>query len=433
MPAQDPLDRIKHVTTTELSSPQQSRLRRAWSGIWRLMVAVVLGLIGFIVAYSPVFEMDPSGPAAEAFTGFIFLDLLLGLACFILYPFRHSAPRTITILLVVFGAFSALGSAAAMMALISLATRRRWGEITIISVLFMGTSLLVETTTPLMPGEEPLEPWWLLVLLVVVFTAVLVLIGMYIGGRRQLRRSLEAELASNQRSQHAQLEQARANERTRIAREMHDVLAHRLSLVALHAGALEYRTDLPPEQVSEAAGVIRANAHLAVSELREVLGVLRDPATASSEPNSSTPPPTLGRLEALLAESREAGTPIVMEGNPPGPAELEALDDTSSRTVFRVLQEGLTNARKHAPSKTVHVRLAGSAGGRLTVSLRNAVTDRTRALVPDTGAAGLGAAPASGMGLTGLSERVRLAGGSLTAADDGEGHFELEAWVPWNR
>lgn len=421
------------MTTTEHSSPQQSRLRRAWSGVWRLVVAVVLGFLIFALLYTPVFELDPTAAGAEDFDGFIFLDLLLGVLCFILYPFRHRAPRTITALLVVFGAFSALGSVAAMMALISLATRRRWGEITVASVLFAGSALIAEAWLPLMPGEEPLEPWWPLPLLVVVFTAALVLTGMYIGGRRQLRRSLEAELVGNRRTQQAQLDQARANERTSIAREMHDVLAHRLSLVALHAGALEYRTDLPPEQVSEAAGVIRANAHLAVSELREVLGVLRDPGTASSEPNSTTPPPTLGRLEALLAESRDAGTPTVLEGPPPSTAELEGLDDTSSRTVFRVLQEGLTNARKHAPAQTVYVRLAGRAGGRLTVSLRNAVTDRTRALVPDTGAAGPGAAPASGMGLTGLSERVRLAGGSLTAAEDGEGHFVLEAWVPWNR
>ncbi|MDN6299841.1 MAG: histidine kinase [Micrococcaceae bacterium] len=422
------------MTTTELSAPERSRLRRAWSGVWRMLVVVFFGLVGFIVVYATVFELDPSGPAGAAFTGFILLDLLMGLACFLLYPFRHRAPRTITALLVVFGAFSALGSVAAMMGIVSLATRRRWGEITFVSVLFLTSSLVAESVMPVLPDEEA-APWWILALLGTVFTAVLVLTGMYIGGRRQLRAALEAELASNRRSQDAQLEQARANERTRIAREMHDVLAHRLSLVALHAGALEYRTDLPAEQVSEAAGVIRANAHLAVSELREVLGVLRDPGTASSEPNSTTPPPTLGRLEALLAESREAGTPTVLEGNPPSATELEGLDDTSSRTVFRVLQEGLTNARKHAPARTVYVRLAGSPGGRLTVSLRNGLTDRTRALVPELAAAGPGSAPApaSGLGLTGLTERVRLAGGSLSAAEDGDGHFVVEAWVPWNR
>lgn len=387
MPENGALDRINQVTTTEFFSARQSRLRRAWSGIWRLLVAVVVGFFIFAFLYSPVLDMDPTAAGTEVFAGLIFLDLLLGLVCFILYPFRHRAPRTMTILLVVFGAFSALGSVAAMMALISLATRRRWGEIALASALFAGSAILAEAVLPLMPGEEPLQPWWLLPLLVVVFTAVLVLTGMYIGGRRQLHRSLEAELASNRRSQQAQLEQARANERTRIAREMHDVLAHRLSLVALHAGALEYRTDLSPEQVAEAAGIVRANAHLAVSELREVLGVLRDPQALSMEPNSTTPPPTLAQLGALLAESREAGTPTILEGNPPAATELEALDELSSRTVFRVLQEGLTNARKHAPGQTVHVRLAGDPGGRLTVSLSNATTDGPRALVPETGAA----------------------------------------------
>ena len=163
------------------------------------------------------------------------------------------------------------------------------------------------------------------------------------GGPRRTRRTAIAE--------------ARRAERTKIAREMHDVLAHRLSLLAAYAGALEFRPDAPPEELARAAGVIRDGAHQALEELREVIGVLRDDP-AEKEPDR--PQPTLSDLPRLLDEARAAGT----AGHGwttawPTPATVP---DVLGRTVYRVVQEALTNARKHAPGQEATVLLGGRRG-----------------------------------------------------------------------
>ena len=100
--------------------------------------------------------------------------------------------------------------------------------------------------------------------------------GLFVRARRELIDSLRERAERAEAEQRRRLEQAREAERRRIAREMHDVLAHRVTLLSLHAGALEFRPDAPPEEIAEAAGVIRASAHAALQELREVIGVLRD-------------------------------------------------------------------------------------------------------------------------------------------------------------
>lgn len=415
------------MSTPEIPVTDGTRLRRAWGGTWRLLVVVVSGVLGFTITYGMATEgVDPAGPGSDALAVRMGLDALLGLGALILYPFRHRAPLVITTVIVLCAAASTLGAGAACLAIVSLSTRRRWQEISVIATLSVATGMAVEYLLPL---EGPQEPWWLLLLLGVGFTAVLVLTGMYIGGRRQLRHAMQAEIEGNLRTHQAQLEQARATERTRIAREMHDVLAHRLSLVALHAGALEYRTDLPREQISETAGIVRANAHLAVNELREVLGVLRDPQATAEHSHATAPPPTLAQLQQLLAESRGAGTPVVLDAGLPDPDLLETVEETASRALYRAIQEGLTNARKHGPGQTVHLRLAGTPDGELTVSLRNAIPARGHSPEPGTPPA----LPASGMGLTGLTERLRLVGGTLATGTDAAGQFVLEAQVPWNR
>ena len=105
--------------------------------------------------------------------------------------------------------------------------------------------------------------------------------GMFVRARRQLVLTLRDRAERAEAEQHLRVDQARQQERARIAREMHDVLAHRISLLSLHAGALEFRPDAPPEEVARAAGVIRSSAHEALNDLREVIGVLRESRTAT--------------------------------------------------------------------------------------------------------------------------------------------------------
>ena len=138
--------------------------------------------------------------------------------------------------------------------------------------------------------------WWEALLYNGLFIGVIVLTKSYNGGRGQrLRRAAASRPGGAERENEAHIHTARADERTRIAREMHDVLAHRLSLVALHAGALEYRTDLSAEATRGTATVIRENAHKALGELREVLGMLRDPNTLFVD-EDARPRPTLERV-----------------------------------------------------------------------------------------------------------------------------------------
>jgi signal transduction histidine kinase len=193
---------------------------------------------------------------------------------------------------------------------------------------------------------------------------------------------------------------------------MHDVLAHRISLETLHEGPLEIRPDLSSDEVARAAGTIRASAHQALEELREILGVLRGDA------DGLAPRPGLEEMDRLLAGCRSAGTEVTVDDRLPD----EPVPASLSRTTYRLVQEGLTNAGKHAPGQPVSLRLDRTTAGELHVWLRNGIT-----MGP----------PAAGAraGLVGLGERVALVGGRLDhgVRRDGDGTlaFHLEAWLPW--
>ena len=199
----------------------------------------------------------------------------------------------------------------------------------------------------MLPEPGPVT-WWEALLYNGLFIGVIVLTGLYIGGRRQLLQSLRDQARSAERENQAHIHTARADERTRIAREMHDVLAHRLSLVALHAGALEYRTDLSTETTRETATVIRENAHMALSELREVLGMLRDPNTLFAD-EDARPQPTLGQLRELLEQSRDVGTEVELVMSPGFEDRLALLPESTGRHLYRVIQEGADQCRDGMP------------------------------------------------------------------------------------
>ncbi|MCO5998931.1 sensor histidine kinase [Actinoallomurus rhizosphaericola] len=254
--------------------------------------------------------------------------------------------------------------------------------------------------------------WWLLL----VCVAYGALLGW--GALARARRALLVSLC--ERAERAEAEQgrlvaeARMTERRTLAREMHDVLAHRLSLVATYAGALEYRPDSSPEQLARAAGVVRTGVHQALEELRQVITLLREDDDAHDDLEIQ---PTLADLPRLVAEAREAGQPVRLREEVP---DVTGLPAAAARTAYRVAQEGLTNARKHAPGLPVDVSFGGGPGARLLIELRNPL--------PEVGSDP--AAPGSGLGLVGLTERVRLAGGRLDhRIVDRE--FRLHAWLPW--
>ncbi|WP_436774923.1 sensor histidine kinase [Yinghuangia sp. YIM S09857] len=259
-----------------------------------------------------------------------------------------------------------------------------------------------------------------------------------------LVRSLEARARQAENEQRLRVDEARHLERERIAREMHDVLAHRISLLAVHAGALEFRAGASPEE-ARAAGVIRQCAHDALEDLRDVIRMLRTDETSPGEDDageSDRPQPTLADLPALIEQSRRAGAVVEFAFAPvgergaaaQGPAAEEGVDRTDGtdpaavpaslgRHAYRIVQEGLTNARKHALGEPVRVRVDTAGRSGLRIEIVNPL--------PTTLSAPGDPIPGAGAGLIGLAERVTLAGGRLEHGP-GRGEFRLRAWLPWS-
>jgi signal transduction histidine kinase len=320
---------------------------------------------------------------------------------------RWLLPLAVFCLLCAF--FTVAGPVTALIVLFTVAVHRPFP----VFALYLAATLVVTGVFLLIRPENGrtfAESYaWSLVILVIAG-----LCGMVIRARRQLVRSLRDRAERAESEQQLRVAQARVLERNRIAREMHDVLAHRISLLSLHAGALEIKRDATADQVTAAAGVIRASAHQALQDLREVIGVLReDPPAETPE----RPQPTLGELPALADESRSAGVRVRLDVR----IEPTAVPEGTGRAAYRIVQEGLTNARKHAPGTAVSVAVDGSAGAGLTIDIRN----------PWPLAAPAAAIPGTGTGLVGLAERATLAGGRLSHGRTGQNEFALTAWLPW--
>lgn len=381
---------------------------RVWSRVWRYLVVVLFSVIGWVGMYGLIAIDDVVAPGITYFQALTLIDPFVWLIAMALLPLRRRIPATVAVTTGLLSSFSVMTSMGpAQLAAASNATHRRWAPI----VAGFAAGIIGSTVySRFVPGSVVEElPWWADVAGSAVGFAVPVTFGLYIGARRALIASLHDRALEAERERELQIEAAEAGERTRIAREMHDVLAHRISLVAMHAGALAYRDDLSREQVRGTAVLVQENSRRALTELRQVLGVLRATGSEGVEP----PQPTLETLPTLLNEARAAGAVIESTGSVEGePPELV------SRTAFRIVQEALTNARKHAAGAVIRVRIDGHAGGLLTVEVAN-------------GRGAPAAIPGSGVGLAGLAERVELAGGTLEYGPDGKGGFAVRAWLPW--
>ena len=338
------------------------------------------------------------------------VDVALGLVAYVVVFFRRRHPFGIAILLALFSAVSGTAGGPAVLAAVSLATRRRWREIAVVGSLNFAAAQFFSTLT-----RQEDDPAWLILAANAIATGAMLGWGMYIGSRRELIWTLRNRAERAEAEQELRVGQARSNERARIAREMHDVLAHRISQISMYAGALAYREDLSPAETRASAGVIRDQAHEALTDLRDVLGVLRD----DTGERHSAPQPTYADLPCLVAEARDAGLRVELEDLVVQDDGADKVPDGAGRTVYRIVQEGMTNARKHAPGAMLTVRIAGSPEDGIDVVLRNPL--------------GFGPTqtPGSGLGLIGLTERAELRGGRLEARRDGS-TFVLHGWIPWS-
>lgn len=393
-----------------MATPISSVAPRTWRDPALVASAVAFGLVTLFTDT----PWDAHGEVVAA------LDIACGIvACAALW-WRRRYPVEIALMTVAMGAFATSTSGAGLVILFTVAVHRPFRTTAVLGVLYV---VMAAVYFALYPDDE--IAYGVLIVMVAAFVAAHVAWGMYVRARRQLIESLRERAERAEAEQQLRAAQARDGERARIAREMHDVLAHRISLLSMHAGALEFRPDAPPHEIAAAAGVIRDSAHQALEDLREVIGVLRADAgeTAELDPGSGTPArpqPTLADLPALLQESRAAGMRIAEEVT-----VGEGLPTSLARTVYRVVQEGLTNARKHADGAPVVVRVAGTRDDGLLAEVSNPA--------PVGAAVGAGPGiPGAGSGLLGLRERAALAGGRLEHGPTPDGGFVLRAWLPWS-
>ena len=242
----------------------------------------------------------------------------------------------------------------------------------------------------------------------VLRTAVGPLLALYFGARHGMVQALKERAERAERERYLLAEQARADERARLAGEMHDVVTHRVSLMVLQAGALGITA--PDEATRRAAEELRAAGCQALDKLRDLVGILRTAPDGDQTP-------AIPALAALIAESTTVGTPakLVQEGDPALASPVVA------RTAYRIVREALTNVRKHAPGADVLVRVSYGES-KVRLSVRN---------TPVAGRPGSDlAATGSGLGLASLRQRIELVHGTLRAGPAADGGFCLEATLP---
>ncbi|PKZ41505.1 two-component sensor histidine kinase [Kytococcus schroeteri] len=394
-----------------------------WAEIALVVAVWALGL-GYVAL---MFWPDPSltDPAlVERQEQARTLDLLVGHIGLALFVVRHRHPVAITLLL---GAMMVVSSFAAMpylFAMVSLATYQRLRPI-VLGMLMMPLATLVYSYTlqrwlhPEVVGKELGATFAADAVYSLVIGLIFVLLGWNTGARRELAAHAAERAASAEREHAARLVSARMAERTGIAREMHDALGHRLSVVAMHSNGLAYRQDLSPEEVRETSTTIATQARTALNDLREILGVLR--SDIGQEDQTASAMPDLRHLPQLVGETRGAGCTVRLEVPERLTEEAGGLPQAASRHAYRVVQESLTNACKHAPGQPVHIALSGQAGAGLALRVVN------RLPAPGEEPADV---VSGGMGLTGMQERVHLAGGRFSAQAQ-EGEFVVDAWLPW--
>lgn len=278
------------------------------------------------------------------------------------------------------------------------------------------------------------------------FTAPPVLLGLYVGARRRLMESLreradslERELQLLAERAEERAEWARNEERTRIAREMHDVVAHRVSLMVVHAAALQAVARKDPEKAVRNAALVGDMGRQALTELREMLGVLRSGGDGRRERVASVPlaavgvaaaaaaaaaasraaddeGPCLAEIEELVGQSAAAGMVVALSVE----GDARSYAPQVERTAYRVVQEALTNVHKHAAGAKTYVRLAHRVS-EIAMQVENE---------PPEEAASSARLPSGGNGLVGMKERVSALGGVFVSGPTDAGGFRVSAVIP---
>jgi signal transduction histidine kinase len=361
----------------------------------RTILVPLLAFAGGLALLQGVLLKGPAGTLR-------WVDVGCGAAACAVLAFRDRARTPIAIALALVAGIVATAGAANMVALYGVARHRRFPVALAVGLVNLATGCGFWL---LYPGNSTFS---LTVTVNVAIAAAVIAWGSMRQAQESLLLSYRERAERAEREQQLRETQVRQAERTRIAREMHDVITHRISLVALHAGGMMVDPDPTRGDVRDTAELIYGSARQALEELRLAIGALR-----ADEP-TSLEQPGIDRIGDLVTDAEQAGQRVELSMDPD---IVEAAPSGVGRDAYRIVQEGLANVRKHAPDTTAVVSLA-VADGTLRVRVANDIVDDTLGV------------PGAGAGLIGLKERADLAGGTLRYGPSA-GRFELIGELPW--
>lgn len=307
---------------------------------------------------------------------------------------------------VLLGISLVVADAMLLLAVYTLASRRRW-QLSGMAALITATWTVPSCLPILERGEMSIGDLGVIVALILWSWTW----GRLVQTRRRYIASLHERAAQLAREKAVEAELAASSERTRIAREIHDVVSHSLSVVAVLSDGAASTVDTDPEQARTAMLTVRDTGRTALADMRRLLGVLRD-----DEPGSHAPQPGIAQLPRLLEESCAAGVPVrfIETGGP------QTVPQSIDLTVYRIVQEALTNVRKHAGLGVSEVR----------VTLAHTPESITVTVTDDGAGSAAGVGRHIGHGLIGMRERVAAHHGQLRAGQRPEGGFEVVATIP---
>ena len=407
------MGRLRLVRVMKLFRKSDEMLQRP---LWQKILIAVIAVVGdLLVSLIRVGESDPSENRI-----LVGAAVLVGTWALLPLALRHAVgerdPRSTQP-----GPRSALVAATIISATVTIAEPRPSVFIAAFSVASRRSRLWMATvcaamvasklvTLDLSRSEGLNAPGKLGFFIAIILPAVVVLVvGLVRSNQKERTIALQAQAELTHEEMTTRENFARQEERDRIARDMHDTLSHRLSMIAVYAGGLAYRKDLDPEETRQSARTIRDEAEAAVGDLREALHSLR--SEGRIDPREG--------VESLVERSRQAGMDVEVRYQAgAGPQSLEELSTMAGHALNRVVQEGLTNARKHAPGQPVTITIATLADA-LSITMSN-----------PTAQTGEKAGVHSGRyGIVGMRERASVVGGSLQVQDE-EGRFSWTLRLP---
>ena len=358
------------------------------------------------------------------------LGFVLGLVAAFALVWRHSSPWTVLAVTLLGPLLFSTDATAALIALYAVVKSERSGRLAGAagavfvacgisltydahrtrdnSVLTMGT-MRPEDTAPKPMWEVA---WWIPLLVAAALVTVVVVLALLEQTRSQLTVAERVRDRATAKTESIHDEMIRTEERTRIARDMHDTLAAGLSRISLFAGALQVGGADDPQKTANTAAMIRSTAHESLDELKSIVGVLRGTAGASRASGHQG----IDAVADLVQSARAAGLHTVLF------TDLQPGDvgTVSGHVTYRVVQEALTNVQKYASDQTVRITITGAAHQGIRIDVRNGLSS-----LPPTVPIG------SRAGLTGLTEQAHQIGGTLRAGVVGS-EFVVDCWVPWS-